>query len=117
MKIQYYYDILDSETDEKERQKLLDEVRYWKKYCQDNDCVVFDLSVEYGCDDVLDSLEQKLKGFSVLKSLDEWYGGFQIMYDDIFEILEQLTLEEVESPEFDDIYEKVEKEYGKISDC
>jgi len=39
------------------------------------------------------------------------------MYDDIFEILEQLTLEEVESPEFDDIYEKVEKEYGKISDC
>jgi len=39
------------------------------------------------------------------------------MYDDIFEILEQLTLEEVESTEFDDIYEKVEKEYGKISDC
>jgi len=71
MKIQYYYDILDCETDEKERQKLLDKVRYWEKYCQDNDCVVFDLNVDYGCDDVLDSLEQKLKGFSVIKVLDE----------------------------------------------
>lgn len=51
-----------------ERKEILDKIEEYQQYARENNVYVFDLSIPYGAEDVIDQLRDALPDFHVLES-------------------------------------------------
>ena len=54
-------------SDEDEVQACKEEIARWEKLAEERDLYIFDLSFEYGSEDILDNMKKKIPTFEVLE--------------------------------------------------